>query len=45
MNGFFLDEETRVIIVCWMKLVKANSHSEALIVGELSVPPISGILM
>jgi len=45
MNGFFLDEEARVMIVCWMKLFKASSHSETLIVGELSVPPISGILM
>ncbi len=45
INGFFLDEEARVIIVCWMKLLKASSHSETSIVGELSVPPISSILM
>jgi len=45
MNGFFLDEEARVIIVHWMKLFKASSNSEISIVDELIVPPISGILM
>ena len=39
----FLDEEAR--FVCWGKLFKARLHSETLIVGELIVPPISGILM
>jgi len=39
----FLDEEAR--IVCWRKLFKARLYSETSIVGELIVPPISGILM